>query len=273
MKDSFTPRATGNGWQPLRLASKARRRRRFFFSRVGPFIGDIFGGSVGDGGSLTDSGSIQADQIGKIIVAGNVSGGIKNPMHTATSVRAGAIQTNHDIGSLMVRSDGGSSGTGFPNRLPFTISAVGQLKPAKTKDLAIGSITIPADAVLLNIFAGYDPSLTPVNGGAQIGKVSVAGNWTASNLVAGVMNVASTNKNFGDNNDAAIPTGSPASIAKIASISIGGVIRGTTGGTDHFGFVSQTIGSFSIGGIKIPLAAAPSTLDLGATGDVSVHLI
>lgn len=236
-------------------------------------LGDVSGGSVGDGGSLTDSGSIQADQFGKITIGGNLTGGSKNPAHNATIMRSGAIQATHDIASLTVRGHAGDPNFSSTSDLPFTISAVGQLKPAKSKDLAIGSITIFGDADLLNIFAGYNPSLTPVNGGAQIGKVSVAGNWIASNLVAGVMNATSTNKNFGDASDAAIPTGSPSAIARIASISIGGVISGTTGGTDHFGFVSQAIGSFSIGGIKIPLTAAPSTLDLGATGDVSVHLI
>jgi hypothetical protein len=101
----------------------------------------------------------------------------------------------------------------------------------------------------------------------------VVGNWTASNLVAGAQNTASNNKNFGDANDAAITGANPATIGKIASISIGGVISGTVGGTDHFGFVAHKIASFSIGGIKIPLPISPSTHDLGATGDVSIHQI
>ncbi len=101
--------------------------------------------------------------------------------------------------------------------------------------------------------------------------MKVSGDWTASNLVAGVMNTASSNANFGNMNDASIGAGSPGIIAKIASIAIGGVVTGTVGGTDHFGFSAQQIGSFTIAGTAIPLAASPSSRDIGATGDVTIR--
>jgi Sec-independent protein secretion pathway component TatC len=39
------------------------------------------------------------------------------------------------------------------------------------------------------------------------------------------------------------------------------------------GFVAQGIGTFRVGGLAIPLSAAPSTRPLGSTGDVSIHLL
>lgn len=68
------------------------------------------------------------------------------------------------------------------------------------------------------------------------------------------MNTASTHQNFGDANDAndaSIGAGTATVFAKIATIKI----AGTTGGT------------------AIPLAAGPSTRDIGAAGDVSIDLI
>jgi hypothetical protein len=43
--------------------------------------------------------------------------------------------------------------------------------------------------------------------------------------------------------------------------------------TDNFGFVAQTIGSFSVGGTAIALAAGSGALlrPLGITGDVDIH--
>src|SRR4051812_38674565 len=65
---------------------------------------------------------------------------------------------------------------------------------------------------------------------------------------------------------------SPPILAKIASITIGGQARGTIGGADHYGFVSDQIGAFKVGGIAVPVAGM---LDrpLGITGDLNLHEI
>ena len=71
----------------------------------------------------------------------------------------------------------------------------------------------------------------------------------------------------------------PALFSKIASIVIGGQVSGTSGGTDHFGFVSQEIGSLKIHGVKVPLTAGrgnnssvnKTRFILGTTRDVTVH--
>jgi hypothetical protein len=238
--------------------------------------GDVFGGSLSGAGSVTDSGSISADQIGKLVIGGSLSSGGLGMNATGSLTRSGAITATHDIASITVKGDiegGDDAGKGV---YPVVISAVGQLRPTATKDLAIGSITVGGHVTLANILAGLNPAKTAVNGGAQIGTVTVTGSWSQSNLVAGAMNAASTNKNFGDANDAAIPMGSPASIAKITAIKIGGVISGTASAVnpnDHYGFVAHAIGGFYLGGTKITLPAGPVIQDVGATGDVSVHLI
>lgn len=238
--------------------------------------GDMFGGSISGSGSVTDAGAISADHIGKIVINGSVSSGGFGSASNGSLTRAGAIVATHDISSIKVKGDIDGAADVGKGAAPILISAVGQVKPTKTKDLAIGSLTVGGHVTLLNILAGFNPALAPVNGGAQIGTVSVTGSWSQSNLVAGAMNAASTNKNFGNANDAAIAIGSPASIAKITAVKVGGVISGTPSATnpnDHFGFVAHAIGGFFIGGIKVTLPAGPVLQDVGATGDVSVHLI
>jgi len=235
--------------------------------------GGVQGGSISGSGTLVDSGSIQADHIDKILIGGSLQTLGLGSASTGTIMRSGAIGAGHDIGSIKILGSVLGAEDDGKGVVPVIISAAGKAKPSKTADVAIGSLTIGGDVARANIFAGYTPAGAPANGGAQIGTVNVTGNWTASNLVAGAMNTASGNKYFGDGNDAAFSGGSPAAISKIASLSIGGVIGGTAGTGDHYGFVAHVISTFKIGGIKIPLPPAVSTFVLGANDDVSVHLI
>jgi hypothetical protein len=85
---------------------------------------------------------------------------------------------------------------------------------------------------------------------------------------------------FGDGNDVKITLDAddaPNVVSKIASILIKGTARGTIGGSDHFGFVAQQIGSFRIGVAAFPLVSGPaSALDIagypvGITGDLRLR--
>ena len=102
------------------------------------------------------------------------------------------------------------------------------------------------------------------------------GNWIASDLVAGAVNVGFPD-NMGDSFDQIFPNASSVNVdASIASIAIGGIVVGTPAAfnsTDHFGFVARKIGSFKAGGITYTLnpAVATDNLAVGATGDVNVH--
>ncbi|HEV7403968.1 MAG TPA: hypothetical protein VGO11_13605, partial [Chthoniobacteraceae bacterium] len=83
--------------------------------------------------------------------------------------------------------------------------------------------------------------------------------------------------NYGDAHDFPSDPGKASIASKIASITIGGLIKGTTGGgvnaTDHFGFVAEQIGSFTVAGVAIPLMANAHNDNraIGLTGDVTIH--
>ena len=235
--------------------------------------GDMQGGGSTGTSVVDGSGTIAAGHIDQLLITGSITAGFRNAVSTGSVAHAGSINLTNDIGSLTVRGSLlGSADTG-QGAVPVVISARGQATPTGTKNLAIGSLSIGGDVFLTNILAGYDATLTPLNGDAQIGKVSVVGDWSESSLVAGIKNTTSNNLFFGDGNDASIGAGNAGTTASIASITIGGVISGRPGTGDHFGFAAQKITKFVLGGIKIPLGASPFTRDIGTGGDVSIHLL
>ncbi len=246
---------------------------------------DFTGDSIIAAASLDRSGFIQSHgRISSVTVGGSIISGIDDSNGALTT--NATIRADNDIGSLTVKGGliGNKSTNGFS---PVIISAGGQAVPGAKIDLAIGRISIGGRVEFANILAGYNIFLNPVNGDAQIGAVKVGGDWVASNLVAGVINlgaddivgglgVNADNVNFGDSHDLSIGPGIAAIVAKIASITIGGQVFGTpksTSSTDHFGFVAQQIGALKIGGIAIVLTAGQSnnSLRVGETTDLTVH--
>lgn len=126
------------------------------------------------------------------------------------------------------------------------VTARGQLVQGKTADIAIGKIDAKGSVTGSSFLAGYDLFGSAVNPDAQIGTVKVAGNWTASDLIAGV--IAGSDAGFGNALDTIAPGFDNAGIvSKIASITIGGAVSGTGAAGDHFGFVAQRIGKVKIG--------------------------
>src|SRR5262249_45451183 len=128
-----------------------------------------------------------------------------------------------------------------------TILARGQAAPTATLDVAMASLSVGGKVQFASILGGVDSAGAGFNGNAQICKVTVGGDWIASNLESGC---TTTDGNFGDANDAAIPGGT---IARIARIAIIGQVIGQVGTNNSFGFFSHEIGSFSVGGVAIPL--------------------
>jgi hypothetical protein len=65
----------------------------------------------------------------------------------------------------------------------------------------------------------------------------------------------------------------PLAFSKIASLTIGGQVLGTLGGTDHFGVVAEVVGAVRVAGTLIPTVAGESNDDIpvGITGDVRVN--
>ena len=64
----------------------------------------------------------------------------------------------------------------------------------------------------------------------------------------------------------------PGIIARIASITIGGQIYGTSGGApDSFGIQAEQIGSITVNKVKLALTTAKDDFTLAFTGDVRVR--
>ena len=230
-------------------------------------IGRDFTGASISSGSLSDSGYIQGNRIAGVVIGGNVLAGTDNSGGGSLDGNA-SIRAVHDIGSIAIGSNVvGTVGMGG-DVTQVVFSARDQ---TGGKNAAIGKITIGGRVEHAAILAGYDTMLMAKNGNAQIGKVKVAGDWIASDLIAGVQNGGAAG--FGDAGDTIIAGG--AGLAKIAGIVIGGLVKGTAVGGDQFGFESHTIGSFKADGIVIPVPAAPGfvTLAPDTAGDVTLRTI
>jgi hypothetical protein len=227
--------------------------------------GDLRGGSVTGTESSDRSGYIQGQRISSVFVGGSIISGSNTG--TGTLTRSGSIRAQNDLGPITVHGSLLGNSTN-----PVIISARGQAVPTTT-DVAISRLTVGGKVTYANILAGYDVDGNPVNGGAQIGVVVVGGDWTASNLVAGVS--PGPDGLFGTSDDAKISGGSTGILATIARVVIGGNVVGTpasVNATDHFGFVAEDIGAFSVDGQTLHLHAGPHNDDLalGTTGDVTL---
>ncbi len=239
---------------------------------------DLIGGSIADlDPDLEDTGSILATKgiasltIGGSILAGTDTSTMGDLLDSAT-IRAGDhIGKLNVYGSIVGHQD---TGTGAST---VVISARGQAIPTAPTDQALTRIAVRGRVEHAQILAGYDLSLNPVNGNAQIRAVRVSGDWIASDLVAGVQadNVIGMPLDvFGDGDDVIIAGGT---ISAIRDIQILGTVIGTggisAGDGDHFGFVSGQIGKFKAGGFTATFTAArdnPIELSL-LTGDVTIR--
>jgi hypothetical protein len=154
------------------------------------------------------------------------------------------------------------------------ISAGGTNHPEATSDVAIEKLTVGGRVEFAQILGGYNPYLEAINSDAQIGLVKVGGDWIASSLAAGVMNLGADdviggtgldadNVNFGDTHDTKIVevTDSAAILSLVQRIEIAGQIFGTPGAIrpdDRFGFVAEEIGTLKVGAQTFNLNAGPN---------------
>jgi hypothetical protein len=233
------------------------------------------GGSV-HGSSGAYSGSIGAAGIDVLTIGGDLRGGIG---FGSGSILSANILSAADLSTLGVVTIKGSI-VGISADKPLVIAAAGPNSDGASPEIAIGKLTVGGRVEFAKILAGHHFS-TPVNGDAQIGKVKVAGNWISSSLFAGVDDGG--DNLFGTPDDTASPMGNQAGLfSKIASITIGGQVRGPGASGDHYGFVAQEIGSLSVAGTKFPLKSGRSNdniggvdpqFQVGATADVTVREI
>jgi hypothetical protein len=247
--------------------------------------GSIIGGVGNSSGELlmtSDAKSIQirGDLIGNegLFAASidSTNGSIKNlkiggSVVSGLNTDSGSIRVLGTLGNLTIKGNV----IGDDDNAVFISAAA--TKDAKAK--AFNKVTIGGRVAFANILGGYDTDLDAVNSHAQIGSVSVRGDWIGSNLVAGAISGDTVPENFGTNDDAIIPNSVPGSLAsKIASIVIKGTVIGTTDDTaDNFGFVAQEIGKFKLGKNKQALTKGTGNdaikISQGTGSDVAIHEI
>jgi hypothetical protein len=196
--------------------------------------GTMFGGTGNYSGSIVSS---DGASIGNVNV-GSILGG------------ASAFNGIFSGGTLgKVRVAGSVSGS---ESFAATISAMGTMSPNKPKQAtAIKGLAVGGSVRFANVLAGYTTGGGEVNADVQIGPVSVGSNWIASNIAAGVAGV--TAGGFSTADPLPIPGGSGDIISKIATIAIKGAAFGTIPTGDHFGFVAEEIGRLRIGATTFPL--------------------
>lgn len=238
--------------------------------------GNIVGGSLG--GANGGSGYIEGQRITSVVIGGSVFAALQNS-NNPHNARSGSIRAQSDIGSITIKGNllGAADLDGDPsdgNFTPAVIAARGQplnLLPAGAKnDVAINRITIGGRVEMAQILAGYTGSgigIFAANADAQIGTVTVGGDWIASTLVAGVED--GPNNIFGDADDVKIPDpglpffkdtadqGGAGAISKIGAVVIKGRALGTADNTDLaiFGIEAQQIVSLQIAGITVAITA------------------
>ncbi len=225
----------------------------FIFSATVSIRGDLRGGDgpLGGGTGPSDTGAIQGQWIGAVTIGGSI---IAGGSFGAAPARSGSINADEDIGSIVVK--GSLLGSA---QVPVLITAVGQATPTATTDLAIKSISVGGAVKFAQIYGGFHKLTGVVNGNAQIGTVTVGGDWFASSLESGC---TSNDGKLGDANDAVLAgfanddgAGNNTIVARIASITIKGQVIGESGTNNPSGFLAEQIGSFKYNGITVPLTA------------------
>jgi hypothetical protein len=237
----------------------------------------VFGsvnGGVGDQSALIEAGGnaalidIRGTLTGVDGVSGEQSGLIRVKGQLKTLTVDALVNTSVLVGADLVKA---VIGLGVSDS---TISAFGATDPKiKNGDIAIGSLTVNGNVTGSQVLAGYDVDGEALNADASIKSVRVTGNWTASDLVAGIV---STDGEFGNSNDARISAGIDRDgfVASIAKIQILGSVTGTVASGDHFGFVAEQIKSFEVGGTKLAFTSASGeVIELPGTDDVTAREI
>lgn len=201
---------------------------------------DIFGGSISGSQSNTYTGAILAGSLGTFTVGGSIFAG--HDTSTGSFLVSGGIISRTEIGTITIKGAviGTSSTSAF-------ILANGASAPTATSDVAIGKLVIGGRAENALIGAGYSLETGLIsNGNAQIGSVTVGGDWITSSIFAGVRDV--DGNGFGGADDLVASNAATGPVASIASIMIkGDVIGSIVPSATTFGFVAQQIGKFKAG--------------------------
>lgn len=253
--------------------------------RVG---GIAIGGSLlGGAGNNSGAVALQSD-IGSVVIRGDVTG--HDGLFSGSVIASdGSIRALGIRGSLISGADGASASLSATNSIG-TLSIAHGVFADSTHRAAItagaihsqtggqdrGFNTIGLRGVIndLDLMAGYDLSLDPVNGSAGIGRIGVVGNVTASNIVAGAMTATGSAEDFGTDTDRLIAERNAEILSRISAIVVRGNVFGSSAAGDHFGIEAGEIDRVVVNGGPLPMAAGPAndTHELSTgTGDVTVR--
>lgn len=220
-------------------------------------------GAINDIGGVSITGSIRGaagDNSARILAGGRLLNlTVGGSIFGGAGLRAANVAAGKDIGPITVKgSIDGSDGR-------VVISAVGAPTPTAMTDVAIAKITVTGDVVRANVLGGFNTAGSGVNVDAQIGAISVGGDWVESVVSAGVL--VGMDQKFGTIDDLPIAEASqlPNVFAKIASVKIGGQLVGlpiTGPGQQNGAFLAQNIGSFTLGGVAIAMQSGSSNDDI-----------
>jgi len=221
------------------------------------------------GDFLTSAGIGSSGTLGAVTVGGSVAGSIS----AVAGITSVAIRG--DFSGLVAASAGNIGAVTIGGDfIGATINGAGTLGAVKIAGLltdagiqtigSIASVTVGKSVISSQILAG---TAMTSSGAVNIGLVKVGGDWIGSNLSAGV---AGTSGDFGNATDTL-----KAASSRITSITIGGLILGSSGSMHHFGFDAEAIGSFTYNKIKLKLPTTfPANIPLTPiTADVAIELI
>jgi len=252
-----------------------------------------FGGGVGQIYSADAMGAVKIN--GSVIASGPFGGHIRGASIKSVSIvgdltgggdgTASIVAEEGDLGPVTI---GGAFNAATSIDEGSRISAQGKIASVTIGDLvgttdgrgyitageSIGKITVTNSTAYFRILAGYDVDLQPITAAASIGPVTIgttgAGDWQATDLVAGAITGFSINPSggdgfFGTEDDTvfASPTGA---ISKIGAVIIKGAVNNSDFSSAHYGIVATKIASVKIGGLALPLTAGLDVIDVGGTG-------
>jgi hypothetical protein len=279
--------------------------------------GSLIGGSNRDTGEIYCSGEVGHVKIGHDLVGGSITGTMASLDKTGVIKSGNGIVSVSIGGSIIAGADASTSGDLTNNatisagdsigavtvkgsligndslggKSIVIITARGERQRGSSADLAIGTLTIGGRVEFAQIFAGYHSGPSPHNPDAQIGAVAVGGDWAASSIIAGSINLGADNApggilanadnvNFGNLHDAKIRSlaDSPTIHSRIGSITIAGHIFGrptSSGNVNSFGFVAEEIGALKVGGAIKKLSNGPNNdgKSFGQTNSITLHEI
>lgn len=229
--------------------------------------GDIRGGDVAGTAASNGAGAVYSDRVGSVTVLGSIFAGVNSG--SGLLANSGAIHAAHDLGSVVVK--GGLIGNASN---PVRIVALGQTAQSGS-DVAIKSVSVAGNVQFAEILAGYNSDTSTLargvatNGDAQIGAVTIGGDFISSSIIAGLD--AGSGGAFGDAGDTLISPGSATIFASIASVAIKGQALGTAAAGDaaHYGIGAQFVGAVTVGKTKVPLLGGKSN-DTFAAGKAQI---